>query len=188
MMPLSPYASSPHALTPPPSGASPAGRGPEHHGSGPPAAAGGPRDGGGVHDLRQPLGGAQDPRGVPPAGAAAAPPAAAPPVLRRAGGNGRRPRLHRGHRVRVRPAAECLGPLWPTRVLQGPVLLPRTNKALADSLDRAVDPLDPLVNRLLRIMATAAMSQAEYFSTGLQAQDHFYHYGAPSGRRPLLKG
>ncbi|TNN30161.1 DIS3-like exonuclease 1 [Liparis tanakae] len=54
---------------------------------------------------------------------------------------------------------------------------PRTNKALAASLDRAVDPRDPLVNRLLRIMATAAMSQAEYFSTGLQAQDHFYHYG-----------
>ncbi|XP_069572035.1 DIS3-like exonuclease 1 [Brachyistius frenatus] len=53
----------------------------------------------------------------------------------------------------------------------------RTNKDLADSLDRAVDPEDPLVNRLLRMMATQAMSQALYFSTGAQAQDQYYHYG-----------
>ncbi|KAM9367045.1 DIS3-like exonuclease 1 [Symphorus nematophorus] len=53
----------------------------------------------------------------------------------------------------------------------------RTNKALADSLDRAVDPQDPLVNRLLRMMATTAMSQALYFSTGLESQDQYYHYG-----------
>ncbi|XP_034089659.1 DIS3-like exonuclease 1 isoform X1 [Gymnodraco acuticeps] len=52
-----------------------------------------------------------------------------------------------------------------------------TNKALADSLDQAVDPQDPMVNRLLRIMATTAMSQAVYFSTGLQSLDQFYHYG-----------
>lgn len=58
----------------------------------------------------------------------------------------------------------------------------RSNKALADSLDRAVDPRDPLVNRMLRIMATSAMSQAVYFSTGLQSQDQFYHYGTHSGR------
>ncbi|XP_034535039.1 DIS3-like exonuclease 1 [Notolabrus celidotus] len=53
----------------------------------------------------------------------------------------------------------------------------RTNKALADSLDRAVDPQDPLVNRMLRMMATTAMSEALYFSTGLLSQDQFYHYG-----------
>ncbi|XP_070686675.1 DIS3-like exonuclease 1 [Pempheris klunzingeri] len=53
----------------------------------------------------------------------------------------------------------------------------RTNKALADSLDLAVDPQDPLVNRLLRMMATTAMSQAQYFSTGLQSVDQYYHYG-----------
>uniref|UniRef100_M4AH06 DIS3-like exonuclease 1 n=1 Tax=Xiphophorus maculatus TaxID=8083 RepID=M4AH06_XIPMA len=51
-----------------------------------------------------------------------------------------------------------------------------TNKALADSLDRAVDPEDPLVNRLFRMMATQAMSQAVYFSTGAQPEDQFYHY------------
>ncbi|XP_062242941.1 DIS3-like exonuclease 1 [Platichthys flesus] len=53
----------------------------------------------------------------------------------------------------------------------------RTNKALADSLDRAVDPQDPLVNRLLRMMTTQAMSEALYFSTGAQSVDQFYHYG-----------
>ncbi|XP_071345827.1 DIS3-like exonuclease 1 isoform X2 [Trachinotus anak] len=53
----------------------------------------------------------------------------------------------------------------------------RSNKALADSLDRAVDPQDPLVNRLLRMMTTQAMSEALYFSTGAQSLDQFYHYG-----------
>ena len=54
---------------------------------------------------------------------------------------------------------------------------PRSNKALADSLDRAVDPRDPLVNRLLRVMATMAMSNALYFSTGACPVDQYYHYG-----------
>ncbi|TSK19975.1 DIS3-like exonuclease 1 [Bagarius yarrelli] len=53
----------------------------------------------------------------------------------------------------------------------------RTNKALADSLDRAVDPKDLLVNRLLRMMATQAMSNALYFSTGSCPEDQYYHYG-----------
>lgn len=53
----------------------------------------------------------------------------------------------------------------------------RSNKALAESLDRAVDSEDPLVNRLLRMMATQAMSNALYFSTGACPQDQYYHYG-----------
>ncbi|XP_061622217.1 DIS3-like exonuclease 1 isoform X4 [Phyllopteryx taeniolatus] len=53
----------------------------------------------------------------------------------------------------------------------------RSNKALAESLDRAVDLQDPLLNRLLRMMATQAMSQALYFSTGAISQDQYYHYG-----------
>ncbi|XP_069480367.1 DIS3-like exonuclease 1 isoform X2 [Ambystoma mexicanum] len=53
----------------------------------------------------------------------------------------------------------------------------RSNKALADSLDNANDPADPLVNKLLRSMATQAMSVAEYFSTGSCTEDQFYHYG-----------
>lgn len=53
----------------------------------------------------------------------------------------------------------------------------RSNKALANSLDQAVDPWDPEVNRLLRMMATQAMSQAMYFSTGALPSDQHYHYG-----------
>ncbi|KAJ8281234.1 hypothetical protein GJAV_G00065120 [Gymnothorax javanicus] len=53
----------------------------------------------------------------------------------------------------------------------------RSNKALADSLDQAVDPKDPLVNRLLRMMATQAMSNALYFSTGSCAVEQYGHYG-----------
>ncbi|KAM4677957.1 DIS3-like exonuclease 1 isoform 2-T2 [Discoglossus pictus] len=53
----------------------------------------------------------------------------------------------------------------------------RTNKALADFLDCAEDPADPMVNRLLRSMATQAMSNAQYFSTGSYTEDEFYHYG-----------
>nr|KAF6391770.1 DIS3 like exosome 3'-5' exoribonuclease [Pipistrellus kuhlii] len=53
----------------------------------------------------------------------------------------------------------------------------RSNKTLADSLDNANDPDDPIVNRLLRSMATQAMSNALYFSTGSCAEEEFHHYG-----------
>ncbi|PKU36386.1 dis3-like exonuclease 1 [Limosa lapponica baueri] len=53
----------------------------------------------------------------------------------------------------------------------------RSNKALAESLDKANDPLDPVVNKLLRSMATHAMSNALYFSTGSCSEDEFHHYG-----------
>ncbi|XP_063170414.1 DIS3-like exonuclease 1 [Candoia aspera] len=53
----------------------------------------------------------------------------------------------------------------------------RSNKALADSLDGAVDPSDPLVNQLLRSMVTQAMSNAVYFSTGSCPEEAFFHYG-----------
>ncbi|XP_061451111.1 DIS3-like exonuclease 1 isoform X3 [Rhineura floridana] len=53
----------------------------------------------------------------------------------------------------------------------------RSNKALADSLERAVDPSDPLVNKVLRSMAIQAMSNALYFSTGSYPEEEFSHYG-----------
>lgn len=62
-------------------------------------------------------------------------------------------------------------------LLQSCVFVFRTNKTLADSLDQAVDPKDPLLNRLLRMMATQAMSNALYFSTGACPEDQYYHYG-----------
>lgn len=75
------------------------------------------------------------------------------------------------------PRQEFFNQLVESAKAMGFTIDTRTNKALADSLDRAVDPQDPLVNKMLRMMATTAMSQALYFSTGLESQDQFYHYG-----------
>ncbi|XP_041843619.1 DIS3-like exonuclease 1 isoform X2 [Melanotaenia boesemani] len=75
------------------------------------------------------------------------------------------------------PRLELFSQLVDTAKARGFPIDTRTNKALADSLDRAVDQQDPLVNRLLRMMATQAMSQAVYFSTGAEPVDQFYHYG-----------
>ena len=52
-----------------------------------------------------------------------------------------------------------------------------SNKVLADSLNNCNDPNDPNVNMLLRSLATQAMEQAVYFSTGDKAIDQWEHYG-----------
>ncbi|XP_052794965.1 DIS3-like exonuclease 1 [Mya arenaria] len=52
-----------------------------------------------------------------------------------------------------------------------------TNKELAESLDRCVDSKDPVVNKILRSLATQAMSNAAYFCTGVLPRDQFFHYG-----------
>ncbi|XP_055756134.1 DIS3-like exonuclease 1 isoform X3 [Salvelinus fontinalis] len=75
------------------------------------------------------------------------------------------------------PHQEFFNQLQDSARARGFTIDTRSNKALADSLDRAVDPRDPLVNRLLRVMATMAMSNALYFSTGACQVDQYYHYG-----------
>ncbi|XP_037088465.1 DIS3-like exonuclease 1 [Pollicipes pollicipes] len=52
-----------------------------------------------------------------------------------------------------------------------------SNRQVADSLDACVDPHDPLVNTLLRLLATRAMVNAEYFSTGSATPEDWGHYG-----------
>jgi len=52
-----------------------------------------------------------------------------------------------------------------------------SNKSLAESLDRCTDSHDPTVNFLLRSLATTAMVQAVYFSTGSMKQEEWNHYG-----------
>ncbi len=52
-----------------------------------------------------------------------------------------------------------------------------SNRVLAESLNACVDPQDPNVNFLLRSLATYAMVQAEYFSTGSVRADMWEHYG-----------
>lgn len=52
-----------------------------------------------------------------------------------------------------------------------------SSKALADSLDRCEDPLDPYFNTLIRIMSTRCMMAAEYFSSGSYGYPDYRHYG-----------
>ncbi len=55
-----------------------------------------------------------------------------------------------------------------------------SSKALADSLDKCVDPADPFLNTLIRIMATRCMTSAEYFCSGSHAEPEYRHYGLAS--------
>ncbi|XP_019389391.1 PREDICTED: DIS3-like exonuclease 1 [Crocodylus porosus] len=75
------------------------------------------------------------------------------------------------------PRQEFFSELRECASAKGFVIDTWSNKALADSLDRANDPLDPIVNKLLRSMATQAMSNALYFSTGSCSEEEFHHYG-----------
>ncbi|VUZ43706.1 unnamed protein product [Hymenolepis diminuta] len=54
-----------------------------------------------------------------------------------------------------------------------------SNKALSASLAKCIDANDPEVNNLLRQLATRAMTNALYFSTGSEdlTRDQFGHYG-----------
>ena len=51
------------------------------------------------------------------------------------------------------------------------------SKKLADSLDAAVDPDDPYVNKLLRILSTRCMSPAQYFCSGDFRPQDWHHFG-----------
>jgi exosome complex exonuclease DIS3/RRP44 len=55
-----------------------------------------------------------------------------------------------------------------------------SSKALADSLDRCVDPANPFLNTLIRILATRCMTSAEYFCSGSHAEPEYRHYGLAS--------
>ncbi|RYO77546.1 hypothetical protein DL762_009189 [Monosporascus cannonballus] len=66
------------------------------------------------------------------------------------------------------------------KVKRGMELRVDSSKAVADSLDRCVDPREPFFNTLVRIMATRCMMSAEYFCAGTQAFPEFRHYGLAS--------
>ncbi|KAI9098207.1 hypothetical protein DFS34DRAFT_102905 [Phlyctochytrium arcticum] len=55
-----------------------------------------------------------------------------------------------------------------------------TSKALADSLDKAVVPSQPYINKLIRILTTRCMMQAVYFCSGTLGEPEFWHYGLAS--------
>lgn len=52
-----------------------------------------------------------------------------------------------------------------------------SNKVLAESLNECQDEKDPVINFLMRSLATYAMVQAAYFSTGSVKQEEWDHYG-----------
>ncbi|CCF57444.1 hypothetical protein KAFR_0C04530 [Kazachstania africana CBS 2517] len=52
-----------------------------------------------------------------------------------------------------------------------------SSKALADSLDRCIDPQDAYFNTLVRIMSTRCMMAAQYFYSGAYSYPDFKHYG-----------
>ena len=52
-----------------------------------------------------------------------------------------------------------------------------SNFTLNRSLDAATDSTDPKFNNLLRLLATTAMSEAKYFSTGSKSAEDRGHYG-----------
>jgi len=52
-----------------------------------------------------------------------------------------------------------------------------SSKALAESLDSADRPADPLFNKVIRILVTRCMNQALYFNTADFEMADFHHYG-----------
>ena len=54
-----------------------------------------------------------------------------------------------------------------------------SNKALADSLKGITEGCkdDPEIAKLIKVMATIAMNEASYISSGHHAVNEYYHYG-----------
>ncbi|TPP54184.1 RNB domain family protein [Leishmania donovani] len=52
-----------------------------------------------------------------------------------------------------------------------------TSLTLNKSLDKCEDPQDPYFNKLIRILTTRCLRQAQYFSSGGIPKDEFYHFG-----------
>ncbi|XP_070541854.1 DIS3-like exonuclease 1 isoform X2 [Ptychodera flava] len=75
------------------------------------------------------------------------------------------------------PRQEHFGNLNHCAKSKGMTVDTSSNKSLAESLDQCVDPKDPVFNKILRTLATYAMSNALYFSTGSLSRDQYYHYG-----------
>jgi DIS3-like exonuclease 1 len=74
------------------------------------------------------------------------------------------------------PAQEQFAELLALAREAGLVLDTSSNRALADSLD-AVKAVSPDLDKLLRLVATQAMTEAEYFCTGDVPPTDWFHYG-----------
>ncbi|VDN53911.1 unnamed protein product [Dracunculus medinensis] len=52
-----------------------------------------------------------------------------------------------------------------------------SGKALAESLDRAIDPNNSIINTLIRMLTTRCLTQAVYFSSGSLPTEQYTHFG-----------
>ncbi|XP_064382954.1 DIS3-like exonuclease 1 [Halichondria panicea] len=75
------------------------------------------------------------------------------------------------------PSLDRLASLTEIARVKGFTISADSNKALAESLNNCVDPQDPSVNTIIRNLATQAMNQAAYFSTGSLPNKDYIHYG-----------
>jgi DIS3-like exonuclease 1 len=78
-------------------------------------------------------------------------------------------------RIHPTPKHEKFASLLKAAQARGYHIRFENNNALAKSLALAVDPQDKYVNMLLRSLATKAMEEAQYVSSG--SIDQYYHYG-----------
>lgn len=77
-----------------------------------------------------------------------------------------------------RPAEGAFEALNEALVRKCGVRLDDTNSlSLNNSLDKCVDPEDPFFNKLVRILTTRCLKQAQYFSSGDVPYDEFAHFG-----------
>ena len=77
------------------------------------------------------------------------------------------------------PPVSNFDPLVHAAAARGFSLKCNNSKELADSLDAAQDPSDPMVNTVLRILSTRSMMQAVYFCTGFESDCWHYGLAAP---------
>eukprot|EP00605_Chrysophyceae_sp_TOSAG23-4_P000450 GSChrysophyteH1.ASY1.ANO1.508.1 assembled CDS len=75
------------------------------------------------------------------------------------------------------PSREQFAPLMEAAQAAGVSIDITSSKALADSLDAAVNPNDAYFNKLLRIMSTRCMMPAQYFCSGEFPKELWHHYG-----------
>ena len=75
------------------------------------------------------------------------------------------------------PPKEQYEPLVRAAEALGFEIDPTTGKTLADSLDKAIDTNNPVVNRMLRMLATRCMTQAVYFVSSTTSPDKYLHFG-----------
>uniref|UniRef100_A0A1I8ATB4 Protein DIS3 homolog n=1 Tax=Steinernema glaseri TaxID=37863 RepID=A0A1I8ATB4_9BILA len=75
------------------------------------------------------------------------------------------------------PSEESYAPLIEVAKARGFAVNTESGKAIAESLNKAVDPKNPMVNTLMRMLAVRCMTQAVYFAAGTVNKSQYLHFG-----------